>query len=78
MPKARLLFLQSSIVGYQSRQGPLALAAGKSSSPPSLESVFTVASLPALAANPVGRKKISLSVRDCTKGKNKKQFKLKI
>jgi len=76
MPKARLLFLQSSIVGYQSRQGPLALAAGKS--PPSLESVFTVASLPALAANPVGRKIISLSVRDCTKGKNKKQFKLKI
>ena len=78
MPKARLFFLQSSIAGCQSQQGPLALAAGKSSSPPSLESVFTVASLPALAANPVGRKIISLSVRDCTKGKNKKQFKLKI
>jgi len=72
MPKARLFFLQSSIAGCQFRQGPLALAAGKSSSPTSLESVFPVASLSGLTVNPVGRKITSLSVRDCTKGKNKK------
>ncbi|KDS43609.1 MULTISPECIES: nitrate ABC transporter permease [Bacteroidaceae] len=56
MPKARLFFLQSSIAGCQSRQGPLALATGKSSSPTSLESVFPVASLSGLTVNPVAEK----------------------
>lgn len=55
-PKARLFFLQSSIAGCQSRQGPLALATGKSSSPTSLESVFPVASLSGLTVNPVAEK----------------------
>ncbi|EEX46590.1 hypothetical protein BACFIN_05626 [Bacteroides finegoldii DSM 17565] len=57
------------IVGCQFQQGPLTLAAEKSSSPTSLESVFFVASLPVLASNPVGKKIINLSVRNVSEGK---------
>jgi len=77
MPKARLFFLQSSIAGCQSRQGPLALATGKSSSPTSLESVFPVASLSGLTVNPVAEKYPASRYEIVPKGKTKNSSNLK-
>ncbi|MFT0317648.1 nitrate ABC transporter permease [Bacteroides thetaiotaomicron] len=68
IPQARLFSLQSSIVGCPSCQGPLRLL-WKIFLSDTSESVFAASSLPGPAANPVGRKIISLPVQDVSEGK---------
>jgi hypothetical protein len=71
IPEARLFSLQSSIVGCQPCQVPLALAAGKSSSPTYRERIFRVLLAWACHQSSV-QKNNQPSVQKCIGGKTKK------